>query len=79
MKKSKILWLSLLLASLTGSMLAVGCDKNTDNSNPGGSDNQVVLADFEEWAPDFQLLRLREEFGAIDVNTDTAFVKSGNQ
>lgn len=79
MKKSKILWTSLLLSCLAGSMLFSSCDKGKENSAPAGKDNQAVLADFEEWAPDFQLLRLREEFGAIDVNTDTAFVKSGNQ
>ena len=79
MKKSKILWTSLLLACLAGSMLFGGCGTSKENTNSGGNDNQVALADFEEWAPDFQLLRLREEFGAIDVNMDTAFVKSGNQ
>lgn len=79
MKKSRILCISLLLACLAGSMLFGGCGTSKENTNSGGNDNQVALADFEEWAPDFQLLRLREEFGAIDVNMDTAFVKSGNQ
>ena len=79
MKKNRLLWISLLLASLIGCLAASGCNKESEQTQSGGSENQTVLADFEEWAPDFQLLRLREEFGAIDVNMDTAFVKSGNQ
>ncbi len=78
MKKNRLLWISLLLSSLISCFAASGCIKQDEQAQSGG-ENQTVLADFEEWAPDFQLLRLREEFGAIDVNTDATFVKSGKQ
>ncbi|MBQ8685581.1 MAG: hypothetical protein IJ514_05385 [Clostridia bacterium] len=38
---------------------------------------QVVLCDFEQFEPDFQLMRLQHEFGAVRVNTDEKYVKSG--
>ena len=76
MKTNKLVLASTLLATAVGlgvAGVACGSDNGTKNAN------QVVLADFEEWAPDFQILRLREEFGAIEVNSNPEFVKSGKQ
>ena len=83
MKKIKNL-LTLLLVAMIGCLVLIGCngestESATSEKNNNINDKNVVLADFEEWAPDFQLLKLREEFGAIDVNKDTQYVKSGKQ
>ena len=80
MKKIKIL-VVLLLVVMIGCVALSSCGKIKKESEKSESnDNKnVILADFEEWAPDFQLLKLREEFGAIDVNKDTQYVKSGKQ
>jgi hypothetical protein len=46
----------------------------------GGKKNeveQIVLADFEKFEPDFQLIRISKHFGAVNVNNDPAYVKSG--
>ena len=75
MKKIKILLIGVLCALLVSSV-AVGCS-NKDKSK-GATHTQVVLADFEKWSPDFQTLRLRNEFGSIEVNKDAARVKSGS-
>ncbi len=39
---------------------------------------EIVLADFENWAPDFQLLRVPSNFGRVTRNDDPAYVKSGS-
>lgn len=78
MKKNRLICVFVLLVSLIGCFVVSGCKKKGEQSQSVNTD-KTVLADFEEWAPDFQLLRLREEFGAIDVNTDATFVKSGKQ
>lgn len=38
---------------------------------------QIVLYNFEQFEPDFQLMRLQNEFGAVNVNLDMNYVKSG--
>ena len=74
MKKIKVLSIGVLCALLMCGVV-VGCSDNTEpTETPPG---QVVLADFEKWAPDFQTLRLRNEFGSVDVNKDAERVKSG--
>ena len=89
MKKIK-LWFGILCIFLALG-LAAGCSKkDTVDEMPEEppeetreesrkEPTEIVLADFEKWAPDFQTLRLRNEFGSIDVNTDTDYVKSGKQ
>ena len=80
MTKNKLWLTSLMVVMGIGCLSIAACKDNETSEGSGGENvNQVVLADFEEWAPDFQLLRLREEFGAIEVNKDAAFVKSGEQ
>lgn len=77
-------FLAVLIALLAMCSLAfVACNKSNgaDGGNDGqiANENRVVLADFEQWAPDFQIMRLMESFGAVDVNADENFVKSGKQ
>lgn len=40
-------------------------------------ETNVVLADFERFEPDFQLTRISRYFGAVRVNTNKDYVKSG--
>ena len=74
MKKTKILWVCALFA-VVSLFAAVGCAKKPFD----GSIPEAVLCDFEQWAPDFQTLRVRNEFGSVDVNTTADYVKSGKQ
>ena len=76
MKKTKILWVCALFA-VVSLFAAVGCAKNRKPFD--GSIPEAVLCDFEQWAPDFQTLRVRNEFGSVDVNTTADYVKSGKQ
>ena len=39
--------------------------------------SKVTLSDFEVFEPDFQLIRLMNRFGAINVNDNPEYVKSG--
>lgn len=48
-----------------------GCNNNA-------TPKDVVLADFEEWAPDFQLMTVYNRFGKITQNADKNYVKNGN-
>ena len=38
-----------------------------------------VYADYEKWAPDFQVVKVLENAGAIYVNNDKEFVSTGSQ
>ncbi len=76
MQKTKILWICALFA-VVSLFAAVGCAKNRKPFD--GSIPEAVLCDFEQWAPDFQTLRVRNEFGSVDVNTTADYVKSGKQ
>lgn len=71
MKKTVSLLLTMAIA--LGAFGFVGCKKAevTEKST-------VVFADFEQWAPDFQLMRPMSNFGVVSVNEDPAFVRSGN-
>ena len=72
-------FLSLILSGLVfaGVLSATGCKPKDENKQD--KYEEIVLANFEQWAPDFQILRLMGRFGAVDVNTDANFVKSGKQ
>lgn len=69
------------VACLAGGIAACSDGGGDGGGGGGGEDDpsKVVLADFEEWAPDFQILRTMENFGAVDVNENTDYVKSGKQ
>ena len=68
--------ISSILAGVTllSTFVWAGCEMFGNNNNEV---EQVVLADFEKFEPDFQLIRLSKHFGAVNVNTDPAYVKSG--
>lgn len=73
MKKllSIILSITLMMTALS----FTGCAPTTET--PTESD-QIVLANFEQFEPDFQLIRLVDGFGSVSVNKDKKFVKGGN-
>ena len=55
---------------------------NSGNTNPVDPDDdnlvgEVMLNDFETYRPDFQVIRVLNGFGVIDVNKDAKYVKSG--
>lgn len=74
--KRTIKFSAAALAAFTaiGCLNFAACKKE---ETEGGS-KQVVLADFESFEPDFQLMRISKHFGAVNVNTDPQYVKSGN-
>ena len=57
----------LTIASLS----MVGCKEEAKKAEP------IVLCNFEQFEPDFQLMRLQGEFGAVNVNKNMDYVKSG--
>ena len=67
MKKKLFLLGCALLFSLTG----CGAPNNSD-------DKIEVIADFENWKPDFATIKLSYGFGSIDRNKEERFVKGGN-
>ena len=69
----KILSLILALVTACTAFAFVGCAP-TDQAP---TSNEIVIADFEKFEPDFQLINLMNRFGAIRVNEDTQYVKSG--
>ena len=74
----KILIALLCLITCFSVIFAVGCNDNRDKGS-GGNDKVILLADFETWETGFQLMRTVKYFGALDINTDKNFVKSGKQ
>lgn len=74
-KKLLACGLSVLTGLASFGTLAA-CKEPTDET--ATTDNEIVLADFEKWGPDFQLLRLINNFGKVTRNEDKAFVKEGN-
>ena len=74
--------LNVLLAGILGiSAMAfgVGCQTKpqAEEQSATGNANEVVVANFEQWAPDFQLITLHNYFGKISRNEDARYVKSG--
>lgn len=51
-----------------------GCSKKNEEQKP---EKQFAFANFEQWGPDFQLMRLVQNFGVVKRNSNPAFVKSG--
>ncbi len=73
MKKLIVL---LLILTMVFPLALVGCKDDGEKSK--GESNKVVLANFEQWGPDFQLMNIYGSFGRVSRNEDTNFVKSGN-
>lgn len=66
----------LLAATVVGA--ATACKKKAPPPvDPLTAD--AVLADFETWEDGFQLARIVNGFGKVSVNTDPAYVKSGQR
>lgn len=77
--------LALLTLVLTSAFLCLsGCKKENSNSGSNEQNNNAKpdaanFLDFENFNPDFQLLRLQQGFGKVSVNTDKNYVKGGEQ
>lgn len=58
-----------------------GCDGNSGGKDPAADEDVLeksfVYSDFEDWAPDFQLIRVGKYAGSIEVNTDPAYSFGG--
>ena len=79
MKKLLTIILALMLA-LACSAAFVSCnDGENDTEGEGGEipAGDIVVSDFEQWGPDFQLIRLSSHFGRVTRNRDAQYVKSG--
>ena len=62
----------LLMAAISVSCLA-SC-----NNQATAKPKVEMIADFENWGPDFQTIKITYGFGRIDRNEEKKFVKSGN-
>ena len=81
MKRQRITLLTLVLTSAC--LCLGGCNKENKTNSSEEPENTKQDAsnfiDFENFDPDFQLLRLQKGFGKVSVNTDKQFVKGGEQ
>lgn len=71
--------LTLLLAGMLTLACGVGfmaCDTDRTKGETAQS-GEIVVSDFEQWGPDFQLIRLSTYFGRVTRNRDAQYVKSG--
>lgn len=56
----------------------VGCGDSDKKDNGGESDARVfTYSDFEQWAPDFQLIRVGKYAGSISVNKNPEYAVGG--
>ena len=82
MKRKIILTLLCVLTAISF-IFTIGCNcngKGAGNDTPSRDNGKTItIADFEQWAPDFQLIRTVKYFGNLDINKDQAYVKSGKQ
>ena len=71
---TKVLACALAIICLTG--FNAGCRKKV--VPPDGTDEkEIMMYNFEQWAPDFQLCRISNVFGRVSRNADPQFVKGG--
>ncbi|MBO6262033.1 MAG: hypothetical protein J6N95_05445 [Bacilli bacterium] len=78
MKNNRFLTNTLLFVTTTALFLTSCNKQSSSEENKKPSDPNVVdFIDFEEFEPDFQLLRLQNYFGKVSVNENKEFVKSG--
>ncbi len=75
MKKSWTIALAAMLGILC--IPASACDSKKDDQTAGEELSYVSLADFEQWGPDFQMLRIYNNFGKVTRNKDEKFIKEG--
>ena len=73
----------LAVGTILSALFALGAcwtEKPEPSSTPEINEEElkdVTLANFEQWGPDFQLLRINSSFGKITRNDDAEFVQSG--
>ena len=78
MKKTKrVLAFGLSLFMTVGVFSSLGAC-NEPSAEEQTNETEITFANFEQWGPDFQLLRLINNFGKVTRNEDKAFVKEGN-
>lgn len=69
--------LACILAAITACSVLCGMSACKNVDAPTAEPSEITFANFEQWGPDFQLMRLINNFGVVTRNEDTAFVKSG--
>ena len=75
MKKTVKLIALALAAAMLFSLPA--CKKKTEDPDAALKED-VLLNDFEAWAPDLQLARFMNGFGKISLNKNAEYVTSGS-
>ena len=76
LRKLSLFILALFIMTLSFSMIA--CKEKAVVDPDAALKQDVLLCDFEEWAPDFQTIRFMNGFGRVSKNEDKQYVKSGN-
>lgn len=76
LRKFSLIILALFIMTLSFSMVA--CKEKAPIDPDAALKQDVLLCDFEEWAPDFQTIRFMNGFGRVSKNEDKTYVKSGN-
>ncbi len=76
MKKSAAIVMATVIGALCVPVI-VGCDAKQQETFSDDL-SYVSLADFEQWGPDFQMLRIYNNFGKITRNKDEKYIKEGN-
>ncbi len=69
----KVLSMALAAVTVFGMASLAGCDKKDESP----ALETAVFADFENWAPDFQLMRPMSNFGVVSVNENAEYVHGG--
>lgn len=73
-KSNRFLSLMLCGAAVAGAFALGGCGEEPDLPEESGEE-QIVYSDFEQWAPDFQTIRVLPYSGALHVNRDSRYAK----
>ena len=67
------------ILGITSAVALVSCDTLGNSSSSSSSTStipeSIVYANFEQWAPDFQLIRVQDHAGVVHINKDKQFAK----
>ena len=69
----------LICVSLVSVCACGGFSNTSEEQSVTENSNEVLFADFEKWAPDFQLCRISNYFGKVSMNTDDKYVHEGKR